>query len=237
MKKRQLAFVFLVCAITVLVCLEHSFAQEQVLTEVTGRVTDTRGNPLENAKITVVEGGDISPVLSDSDGRYKFYLLGSDQIALLATRDNHVSATHGVSPGGVRQADFRLEPIDDTEISLAMTSFTSGERISGIVSGLQPNQLGDHKILVYLLTDRWYVHPFAQGGPGRSYALVDEGGSWRIQTAWRGYQATKIALLLVTRGRSAPPVVDISGSSADQALLDAISTVAALIIDPAPQGI
>ena len=45
------------------------------IVEISGRVTDASGKPVENAVVKAV-GTDVSPVLTNVEGRYKFYLVG-----------------------------------------------------------------------------------------------------------------------------------------------------------------
>ena len=35
---------------------------------------------------------------------------------------------------------------------------------------------GDLKILVYVLTNEWYIHPWTTPEPGRGYATIDQDG-------------------------------------------------------------
>lgn len=75
--------------------------------------------------------------------------------------------------------------------------------ILGKVSGLK-GPLNNYKVLVYVKTDRWYIHPFASGGPGKSYAEIHDDGTWEIQTVLRYHPASSVAAVVVARDYPAP---------------------------------
>lgn len=94
---------------------------------------------------------------------------------------------------------------------------------------------GDLKILVYVLTNEWYIHPWTTPEPGRGYATIDQDGLWRIPTVWRDHQARRLALILTKKEAPAPPRVRAAGN-ADRELLRRVDHLAAAIM-AAPPGI
>lgn len=123
--------------------------------------------------------------------------------------------------------------IDRGEVILQ--EFKQDSHMAGRVIGFSPEEYGELKILVYVLTDKWYIHPWAERGTGRGYATIDEDGSWRIATEWRGHQAYLLALLLTKKETGAPPVVHVF-KDAERDLLSQIECLTAQIMD-APSGI
>jgi hypothetical protein len=91
------------------------------------------------------------------------------------------------------------------EPSIAIDSIQPDVRITGHVTGFSPEQLRDKKVVVYVLTDQWYVHPFADGGDGKSWAAIKDDGSWKIGTVKRDFTAKRIAAVVVPSAYDAPP--------------------------------
>jgi hypothetical protein len=93
------------------------------------------------------------------------------------------------------------------QVSITIDNIVANGFITGHVKGLNPSQYGNYRVLVYVHTDKWYIHPYAQGGEGRSFASIGAGGSWRIGTVRRRFKADSLAALLVHRNYPAPPTV------------------------------
>ncbi len=87
--------------------------------------------------------------------------------------------------------------------TIEITDIQQDNLISGKVSGLK-GPLSHYKVVVYVKTDRWYVHPFASGGPGRSYAEIEDDGTWEIQTVLREFPASAVAAAVVAKDYPAP---------------------------------
>nr|VFJ57623.1 MAG: hypothetical protein BECKDK2373B_GA0170837_106729 [Candidatus Kentron sp. DK] len=120
--------------------------------------------------------------------------------------------------------------------SIEMTGFESGNYISGEVHGLPADSNKEYNILVYVLTDKWYIHPWAENKEGRGFAAVDRNGTWVIDTVRKGHQAFRVAFLLVTPGTFPPPTIDVDENDPDKVLLSRIGALGSLIIE-APEGI
>lgn len=92
----------------------------------------------------------------------------------------------------------------DTAPSIKIDKITSDQQITGFVTGVTPEKAGQFKVVVYVHTDQWYIHPYANGGDGKSWASVTPTGTWRIETVAREFPADKMAALLIDRDFEAP---------------------------------
>ena len=79
--------------------------------------------------------------------------------------------------------------------------------IRGHVQGLNPANHSQYKVVVYVKTDRWYIHPYAGQGQGASWTTLHEDGQWEIETVKRKFAANSIAALLVPINQSVPDIV------------------------------
>lgn len=94
----------------------------------------------------------------------------------------------------------------DQSPAIQIKSITANQSIEGVVLGISdPRKI---KIIVYLKTDRWYLHPYADRDEGESWAKIDRGGYWSLPTVKRAFKATAIAALVVPMSFDAPGVVD-----------------------------
>jgi hypothetical protein len=91
--------------------------------------------------------------------------------------------------------------------SITIDQIIADKHILGIVSGLPVNDYPKYKVIVYIHTDQWYIHPYAGQDEGRSWASVTEKGEWRIETVRREFRADKAAALLVEKDYSEPNVI------------------------------
>lgn len=232
----------LAVAVAVLVTVWASvpaLAQEAPsIVEVAGTVTDDSGAAVENAVIEAT-GTDVSRVLTNKEGRYKFYLVDQKgAFTLTVSREGYVSKTsEPLQPQGKVRFDASLTRGAAQGISIEMTSFVSGVSISGRVTGMDPTNLATHKILIYVLTDRWYIHPFAENAEGRGYASINEDGTWTIGTVNRRNNPFRLAMVLVPADYVPPAAVQ-PGENSDESLQATIGRdlVAVQIIN-APQGL
>jgi LmbE family N-acetylglucosaminyl deacetylase len=119
--------------------------------------------------------------------------------------------------------------------SIVLEDFESGSHVAGRVEGFTPEECADLKVVVYVLTNSWYIHPWDSAEEGKGYAAVAEDGSWRISTDWRGHQARRLAILLAKRSNMVPSRVRPLGN-ADRRLLTRVDHLTALIVQ-APDGI
>lgn len=80
----------------------------------------------------------------------------------------------------------------------------SNEEITGRVTNVPDTDLPKYKVVVYVHTNKWYIHPYETGGPGKSYAVIRPGGSWTIETVLRDVPADKMAAILVKEKQPVP---------------------------------
>lgn len=125
-------------------------------------------------------------------------------------------------------------PLSD-HIRIKISQVIPNQYIYGTVEGLKAETYKDYKVLIYVLTDQWYIHPYETGAEGRTFASINDDGTWKIQTVQRKRQASRLASLLTKRTTNAPPQVS-AGSDPDKSLVTQINPVAYDIIN-APEGI
>jgi LmbE family N-acetylglucosaminyl deacetylase len=118
---------------------------------------------------------------------------------------------------------------------VVLWDFESNSHLAGRVVGFSPEECRELKVLVYVLTDKWYVHPWDSPEPGKGYAAVDDQCAWRISSVWHGFQAKRLALLVTHAETQAPPRVEFFGN-ADRALLSEVDPLSATIME-APSGL
>ncbi|MFN9113443.1 MAG: hypothetical protein ACK5XN_25505 [Bacteroidota bacterium] len=72
--------------------------------------------------------------------------------------------------------------------------------ISGHVVGLPQDAFEKFKVIFYVKTNRWYVHPFYQPEnptEGSAYAQIKPNGRFRIKTVKRNVDASRLAVSVV----------------------------------------
>lgn len=47
------------------------------------------------------------------------------------------------------------------QVSITIDQIIANERVSGYVRGLVPAEYSKYKVLFYVHTDQWYIHPYA----------------------------------------------------------------------------
>jgi hypothetical protein len=90
------------------------------------------------------------------------------------------------------------------QVSIEILEIKPNEYIKGRVDGLNPAEYEKHKVVVYVKTDKWYIHPFERGGPGKSYATIGKDGKWTIATKKREYLSDYVVALLLRSNYQAP---------------------------------
>lgn len=103
---------------------------------------------------------------------------------------------------------------------IEIDSIIKDSYINGNVSNITAEARSNHKIIVYVKTDKWYIHPYASGGDGRSWASIQDNGTWKIETTYRGFPASQIAALLVKRDAGVPsPIYSLEGIPRESELI------------------
>jgi len=82
--------------------------------------------------------------------------------------------------GGAGEPKIRITVID-----------AANEVIKGVVEGLSAEQAAEHRVAVYVRTDKWYIHPYE-----KSVAVINRDGSWEIEHVRRGFEERMAALLV-----------------------------------------
>jgi len=99
---------------------------------------------------------------------------------------------------------FTNSVFSQTNPSIKILEIESDEFIKGKIEGVKPEDYSKYKVVVYVKTDKWYIHPYERGGPGKSYANIKEDGTWTIGTIKREFPADYAVALLV-RSDYLPP--------------------------------
>lgn len=92
--------------------------------------------------------------------------------------------------------------------SIRILEIVENSHIVGRVTGLDPAQHDQYKVLVYVKTDKWYIHPYERGGEGLSFAKINKDGTWSIGTVKRQFLADLVAALLVRKDYAPPSIVN-----------------------------
>lgn len=225
----------IILGLFLLTCLlENSVqAKQGIVMIITGNVEDVvTGSPIAGA--TISADIDVSPVQTDQNGNFKFIIMLSNPIEIKVSKQGYNTFEKILIPQERTNLAVRLHP-QTSQIKIIMTNFQSNSYISGQVKGLSPTERENYKVLVYVLTNKWYIHPWAENIEERGFASIRDDGTWRIATVWRGYQAYCVAFLLTNRSTIPPPSVEVTSDS-QQDLLSKIHPIAHLIIE-APKGI
>jgi hypothetical protein len=206
-----------------------------VVTVVSGTVRDPRGTPIRGVTLHV-RGARLSDVLTDAKGWFRLAVVGiAGEIPLRFSLAGYEDMVVTVRPS---EAEVELDVVMKTRggLGLEMTGFERGRRIQGTVFGLAPGRHQDFKVLVYVLTDKWYIHPEAVATAGLGFAAIDPDGRWEIGSVWRGYQATQLALLVVSKDTWTPPTVEPGDARPEDALRSRLKPLALSVL-AAPVGI
>lgn len=230
----------LVCTSFIMVVLFVATAvaeQATPVVEISGRVTDESGSAIGSAVVEAV-GTDVSAVLTDAEGRYKFYLVGQEgAFTLRVSKEGYrIEPSRPITPRREVRFDAVLSRCAPS-VRVMMERFQSGVSISGRVIGLEAEDMGTHKVLVYVLTNQWYIHPFAENKDGTGYASIKKDGSWTIKTVNRRHNPFNVAMVVVPMDY-VPPATVASGEDADQSLRARFGAeLTAIQIIPAPDGL
>lgn len=89
-------------------------------------------------------------------------------------------------------------------VNVTIEDIISDDQITGQATGLTPEGKECSKIVLYVKTDQWYIHPYVQGGEGKSYAVIEDDNSWDIETVSRGFDSSSVAALVVKKDSEIP---------------------------------
>ncbi len=115
-------------------------------------------------------------------------------------KTSSVAVTITQTEGASRRSTSELEILRHSEgtAQIAIERIVADDHIAGNVTGVASGAAGEFKVLVYVHTDQWYIHPYAGQGEGRSWARLNSDLTWRIRSVQRAYIADQVAALLVT---------------------------------------
>ena len=95
-------------------------------------------------------------------------------------------------------------PQAQEDVRISIQEIQQDEFIKGTVTGLTAAGISAYKVVVYVKTDQWYIHPYADSGEGQSWTSVTPEGTWNLPTVLREHPASQVAALLVARGAKMP---------------------------------
>ncbi|HIE24178.1 MAG TPA: hypothetical protein EYP68_08140 [Candidatus Korarchaeota archaeon] len=81
--------------------------------------------------------------------------------------------------------------------SITIDKIERNNRIWGHVEGINRDEYDNYKVLVYVHTDKWYIHPYQGQGEDLSWAKIKDDGTWSIETVKRKFTANAVAALVV----------------------------------------
>lgn len=206
----------------------------RAVTVVSGTVRDPEGSYLQGVMIHV-KGANLSDISTNPDGWFRLAIVDvPGKISLRFSRTGFEDRVLALQPGA---AEIKLDVmLNRKSVEVRMMEFERGRRIRGTVSGLAPGEQGELKVLVYVLTNKWYIHPEAVATPGLGFAGIDPSGRWEIGSVWRGHQATKLAILVVPKDVWAPPTIEPGEVQPEEALRSRLVPLALSVVE-APAGI
>lgn len=94
------------------------------------------------------------------------------------------------------------------KLTIKIIEIKPNSRIIGRVFGIDPSQYSQYKVVVYVKTDNWYIHPYERGEEGLSFAEINRDGTWKIQTVKREFLADEVAALVVRKDYAPPSRVE-----------------------------
>ena len=87
-------------------------------------------------------------------------------------------------------------------VAVHVDTIVKDEWIEGHVSGLPTEALDKFKVVFYVKTNRWYVHPYTYypgQEEGYSYSNLGHMGSFKVKTVKREVPSEKLAAVLVPK--------------------------------------
>lgn len=86
-------------------------------------------------------------------------------------------------------------PLKSQDIAIKIDLIEKDSYIKGKVTNLLKPE--EYKVVVYALTDKWYIHPYANLAEGESFSSISSDGEWIISTVYRGFSSKEICVLVV----------------------------------------
>ena len=98
---------------------------------------------------------------------------------------------------------FISRSVAEDGVAITIDRIIENNAVFGTVVGLTKQGNEEHKVLVYVKTNQWYIHPFAHGGEGKSWASISSDGVWQIETVRRDIASSSVAALVVKKDAKA----------------------------------
>jgi hypothetical protein len=91
---------------------------------------------------------------------------------------------------------------------VAITNIVADGTIQGTATGLPAAAQRNACVVVYVHTDIWYIHPYANAGQGQSFTPIDAQGNWQLDTVRRQFPANRVAALVMADANACENVPD-----------------------------
>ncbi len=121
-------------------------------------------------------------------------------LALILTLSFSLSAAASWRSETTRTLNEYAYACDDTKVTV--DSIVANEHIKGHITGLPTEALEKFKVVFYVKTNIWYVHPYAfyAGQPeGYSYSNLTNDGEFTIKSVQRGVPSKTLAAVVVPK--------------------------------------
>lgn len=136
---------------------------------------------------------------TDSKGYFQIIFESNNNLKFRITKDGYEKYEKQLNSksSNLNNLDIRLMK---TQIpTIKILSVLKNQFITGEVGRINPNDYDEYKVLIYVRTDRWYIHPLATPVEGKGFAKIQQNGKWKIKTIWREHIAYEVAALLVRK--------------------------------------
>lgn len=91
---------------------------------------------------------------------------------------------------------------------IKITEFMEGDSIAGIVKKVSADDLKQMKVLIYLQTNKLWIHPYTHGGDHEAFSYIDSNGNWWVKSEHRSPSPSRIYAFLVNREYTAPATAE-----------------------------
>lgn len=145
----------------------------QKVEKVWGEVLDFSNQlGIENATIQIV--GNPNSTKTDSKGNFSIFVENPPNILTIRIiKEDYELYEIELSLPLSQLVEIRLKKVEKPTISI--TGAKIGSKITGTINGIAPNR--KYKIIAYLFTDKYYIHPWAN-----SHQIVSSNGEWAIMS-------------------------------------------------------
>jgi hypothetical protein len=89
-------------------------------------------------------------------------------------------------------------------VNITIDKIDENKLISGHVNGLDEDATKKFRVVVYIHTDIWYIHPYAGQGEGKTCSSITNDGKWAVETVRRSFPADEIGALVVRQDYQIP---------------------------------